>query len=256
MNDILSYIKLDPIYRKYHHDKLTFSLFYAFSENYILPFSHDENVHGKATVLNKMWGDYEGTFPQARTLYLYMMVHPGKKLNFMGGEFGQFIEWNWEKQLDWLLLGFPRHEQLHDYCRALNRLYTGNPAMYALDRSWDGFRWLNVDDSGRSSVAFLRSAPKNGSYVACVCNFTPVKYEGFVIGLPSAGTLTEILNSDDMQYGGAGDGNPEPIRSRRQPFMDMEHSAELTLPAMSALFFRFTPKKPKKKRAATEKKAD
>ena len=256
MHDTLDYMELDPYFRSFNHNKLTFSMMYAFSENYVLAYSHDEVVHCKKSMLDKMSGEYEQKFASLRALYGFQFGHPGKKLNFMGGEFGQFIEWNWEKQLDWLLLGFPRHEQLHDYCRALNRLYTGNPAMYALDRSWDGFRWLNVDDSGRSSVAFLRSAPKNGSYVACVCNFTPVKYEGFVIGLPSAGTLTEILNSDDMQYGGAGDGNPEPIRSRRQPFMDMEHSAELTLPAMSALFFRFTPKKPKKKRAATEKKAD
>ncbi|MBR1456313.1 MAG: 1,4-alpha-glucan branching protein GlgB [Oscillospiraceae bacterium] len=253
MHDTIDYMELDPYFRSFNHNKLTFSMMYAFSENYVLAYSHDEVVHGKRSMINKMSGDYDQKFASLRTLYGYQFGHPGKKLTFMGSEFGQFIEWNWKQGLDWLLLDYPRHEELRRYMRALNRLYTSTPALYAVDRSWDGFKWLNVDDAGRSSVAFLRSAEKEKSFVVCVCNFTPVSYEDFVIGLPCAGTLMEILNSDDLQYGGRGEGNPDPIRSRNEAFLDMQHSAALTLPAMSALFFRFTPKKDKDKKEKKKK---
>ncbi|MBQ9248731.1 MAG: 1,4-alpha-glucan branching protein GlgB [Oscillospiraceae bacterium] len=243
MHDTIDYMELDPYFRSFNHNKLTFSMMYAFSENYVLAYSHDEVVHGKRSMINKMSGDYDQKFASLRALYGYQFGHPGKKLTFMGSEFGQFIEWNWKQGLDWLLLDYPRHEELRRYMRALNKLYTSMPALYAVDRSWDGFKWLNVDDAGRSSVAFLRSAEKENSYVVCVCNFTPVSYEDFVIGLPQAGTLKEILNSDDFQYGGKGEGNPKLIRSRKEAFLDMQYSAALTLPAMSTLFFRYTPKK-------------
>lgn len=254
MHDTIDYMKLDPYFRSFNHNRLTFSMMYAFSENYVLAYSHDEVVHGKLSMINKMSGDYDQKFASLRALYGYQFGHPGKKLNFMGSEFGQFIEWNWKQGLDWLLLDYPRHEELRRYMRALNKLYTSTPALYAVDRSWDGFKWLNVDDAGRSSVAFLRSAEKENSYVVCVCNFTPVSYEGFVIGLPKAGTLKEILNSDDFQYGGKGEGNPKLIRSRKEAFLDMQYSAALTLPAMSTLFFRYTPKKETAGKAAAPKK--
>lgn len=243
MHDTIDYMKLDPYFRSFNHNRLTFSMMYAFSENYVLAYSHDEVVHGKCSMINKMSGDYDQKFASLRALYGYQFAHPGKKLTFMGSEFGQFIEWNWKQGLDWLLLDYPRHEELRRYMRALNQLYTSTPALYAVDRSWEGFKWLNVDDAGRSSVAFLRSADEENSFVVCVCNFTPVSYEDFVIGLPAPGTLQEILNSDDTRFGGQGRGNSGSIPSRQEAFLDMEYSAALDLPAMSALFFRYTPRK-------------
>lgn len=243
MHDTLDYMQLDPYFRSFNHNRITFSMMYAFAENYVLAYSHDEVVHGKKSMLDKMSGDYDQKFASLRTLYGFQFAHPGKKLNFMGNEFGQFIEWNWKQELDWVLLDFPRHEQLRQYYKELNRLYRGNPAMYLVDRSWDGFKWLNVDDSDRSSVAFLRSAEEKDSYIVCVCNFTPVQYDRFPLGLPRAGTLKEILSSDELRFGGGGVRNAVAIRSRKKPFLDMEHSAEIMLPAMSAVFFRYKPRK-------------
>ena len=242
MHDTIDYMQLDPLYRSYHHNKLTFSMMYAFSENYVLAYSHDEVVHGKYSMINKMSGDYDQKFASLRALYGYQFGHPGKKLTFMGSEFGQFIEWNWQQGLDWLLLGFRKHEQLRLYMRALNLLYSSTPALFALDRSWDGFKWLNVDDAGRSSIAFLRSAPQQDSYVVCVSNFTPVRYDGFTIGLPKNGTLHEILNSDDEQFGGSGVRNVPLIHAHKKPFLDMDYSASITLPPMSTIFFRYKPR--------------
>ena len=241
MHDTLDYMQMDPYFRSGNHSKLTFSMMYAFAENYVLAYSHDEVVHCKKSMLDKMYGDYEQKFKSLRTLYGYQYAHPGKKLSFMGAEFGQFIEWNYKQQLDWLLLDYPRHRQLQDYCRELNKIYKKYPAMYRVDRSWDGFKWLNVDDCDRSSVAFLRSSEGEESYLICVCNFTPVQYDGFVIGLPHPGTMKEILNSDDERFGGGGTGNPKAIRSHRKGFADLPYSAKLTLPAMSCLYFTFKP---------------
>lgn len=232
-------MELDPIYRSHHHNQLTFSMMYAFSENYVLAYSHDEVVHGKRSMLDKMSGDYDLKFRSLRALYGYQFAHPGKKLTFMGSEYGQFIEWNYKQELDWLLLDYPRHKEMQDYCRELNRLYVNTPAMYMIDRSWDGFKWLNVNDSDRSSIAFMRLAPEQDSYLVCVCNFTPVQYNGFVIGLPEAGTLTELLNSDEKRFGGSGVTNEKPIKSKKEAFMDMQYSAKLTLPPMSSVYFEF-----------------
>ena len=247
MHDTIDYMELDPYFRSFNHNKLTFSMMYAFSENYVLAYSHDEVVHGKRSMINKMSGDYEQKFASLRALYGYQFGHPGKKLTFMGSEFGQFIEWNWQQGLDWLLLDYPKHEALRQYMKELNKMYTSCPALYAVDRSWDGFKWLNVDDAGRSSVAFLRSAAEEDSYVVCVCNFTPVRYDGFVIGLPKSGTLHEILSSDEERFGGSGVRNKPLIYAHKKPFLDMAYSAELTLPAMSAVFFRYRPRKQKTK---------
>ena len=252
MHDTLDYMELDPYFRSFNHNKLTFSMMYAFSENYVLAYSHDEVVHGKRSMINKMSGDYDQKFASLRTLYGYQFGHPGKKLTFMGSEFGQFIEWNWQQGLDWLLLAYPRHEQLRQYMRALNRLYTAYPALYTVDRSWDGFKWLNVDDTGRSSIAFLRSAQEEDSYVAVICNFTPVQYDNFVLGLPRAGTLYEILSSDAEEYGGGGVHNEKLIHARKEPFLDMQYSASVTLPAMSAVFFRYRPRKEKSRKNVKE----
>ena len=245
MHDTLDYMQLDPYFRSHNHDRLTFSMMYAFSENYVLAYSHDEVVHGKRSMLDKMYGDYDQKFASLRALYGFQFAHPGKKLCFMGGEFGQFIEWNWQQELDWLLLAYPRHEQLRDYYCKLNKLYAATPAMYRVDKSWDGFRWLNVDDRDRSSVAFLRSSEKDESYLVCVCNFTPVRYDDFVIALPVAGTLHEVLNSDDERFGGGGVGNPRAIKTEKKPFLDMQYSAKLTLPPMASVMFSFKPRRKK-----------
>lgn len=245
MHDTIDYMELDPYFRAWNHNKLTFSMMYAFSENYVLAYSHDEVVHGKYSMINKMSGTYEEKFASLRTLYGYQFSHPGKKLTFMGSEFGQFIEWNWQQELDWMLLQYPQHLKLQNYVRKLNQLYRAYPAFYLQDRSWDGFRWLNVDDSQRSSIAFLRIPGNNTRSVICVFNFTPVCYEGFVFGLPQNGTLKEILNSDDLQFGGSGRLNTHALRARKKAFLDFEWSAEITLPALSAVFFEFRPVSPR-----------
>ena len=249
MHDTLDYMALDPYFRSYNHNRLTFSMMYAFSENFILAFSHDEVVHGKASMVNKMWGDYDTKFASLRALYGYQFAHPGKKLMFMGGEFAQFIEWNYKQQLDWMLLDFPKHRGMFDYVRDLNHIYASTPALYRIDDSWDGFTWLNVDDSARSSVAFMRRAPRSRSYLVCALNFTPVSYEDFVIGLPRRGKLSELINSDDVKYGGSGVHNAPEISSGDEPFAGLPHSARIKLPPMSAVWFRFTPE-PRRKSAA------
>ena len=237
MHDTLDYMEIDPLFRKHHHNMLTFSMMYTFSENYILAYSHDEVVHGKLSMLNKMCGDYDLKFSSLRTLYAYQFAHPGKKLCFMGSEFGQFIEWNWQQELDWLLLDYPRHEQLRQFYKELNRIYFSHGALYEIDDGWDGFKWLNVDDRDRSSIAFLRIG--KDSNLVCACNFTPVRYDNFLIALPEEGELREILNSDDERFGGSGVKNAPIIRSSEKEFIGMPFSAEITLPPMSAVYFEY-----------------
>ena len=236
MHDTLDYLELDPYFRKYHHDKLTFSMMYAFSENFILAFSHDEVVHGKKSMLDKMYGTYEQKFAALRALYGYQFAHPGKKLTFMGSEFGQFIEWNYKQGLDWLLLDYPMHKAMQRWCSALNACYHGSRALWDIDDGWDGFTWLNVDDAERSAIAFLRTA-RNGRRVVCVCNFTPVRYDDFVIGLPKRGVL---LSSDAEDFGGTGIRNAPEIRSEDVPFGTLPCSARVTLPPLSTVYFTFT----------------
>ena len=244
MHDTLDYFATDPLFRSGKHDKLTFSMMYAFSENFILAYSHDEVVHGKKSMLDKMFGSYEQKFATLRSLYGYQFAHPGKKLCFMGSEFGQFIEWNYEQSLDWLLLDYPMHEKLREYYRALNKLYTSCPPLYDCDKSWDGFKWLNVNDKDRSSIAFLRSArPENASYLICACNFIPNEHRGFVIGLPENGVLREVLSSDDVRFGGCGLHNAEPIKSRSEPFCDLPYSAQIDLPPLSTVYFEYIPER-------------
>ena len=249
MHDTLDYMALNPFFRSANHSRLTFSMMYAFAENYVLAYSHDEVVHGKCSMVNKMSGDYDQKFASLRTLYGYQFAHPGKKLIFMGSEFAQFIEWNWQQPLDWMLLDYPKHSGMREWIRALNRLYRSYPALWMQDHSWDGFRWLNVDDAPRSSIAFLRIPGDDSRSLVCVFNFTPVQYDGFVFGLPQNGTLKEILNSDDPAFGGSGAGNPRAIRAKKQPFTDLPWSAAVTLPPLSALFFEFRPIAPRKHKA-------
>ena len=238
MNDMLSYVKLDPVYRKYHHDKLTFSLCYAFSENYILPFSHDEVVHGKHSMLDKQPGDLWQKFSGLRALYGYTMAHPGKKLLFMGGEFGHFIEWKDDDQLDWFLLVYERHPEMQKYVRALNKFYRRTPALYRQEDGWQGFQWLRVQDSDRSIVAFMRYGGGSSMPIACVTNFTPVFYGEYRIGLPFECELTEALNSDRAEFAGSNQYNAYPIHAEEIPYEDLPYSCQVCVPPLSTVYFR------------------
>ncbi len=237
MHDTLDYFKLDPIYRASNHHKLTFSMVYAFQERYILAFSHDEVVHLKCSMLQKMAGLYDDKFANLRALYGYLFAHPGKKLMFMGGEFGQFAEWDEKKELDWMLLAYPKHQELHRWVAALGKLYQNTPALYEIEDSWAGFTWLNADDRDRSSIAFLRQ-DTGGQAIVCVCNFTPMAYEEFHVGLPGPGRLLPLLSSDEARFGGYG--TPfDPIPGEPGDFREFHHFARVPLPLLSARYYRF-----------------
>ena len=251
MNDMLSYMKTDPLFRAGNHGKVTFSFFYAFSENFVLPISHDEVVHGKCSLINKMPGDYEQKFANLRIFYGYMTAHPGKKLLFMGQEFGQFIEWDENKPLDWMLLGYDKHRQLQAYVKDLNAFYRETPAMWEIDYSWEGFQWIVPDDNQQSVIAFLRRDAK-GKMVMVVCNFNPVLREGYEMGVPNAGSYKEVLNSDDPKYGGSGVTNGT-VRSRKGAMHGFEQHVSLTLPPLSTLYFSVpAPRKKAAKPAAAK----
>ena len=252
MNDMLSYIGNDPIYRKYHHDKLTFSLFYAFSENFILPFSHDEVVHGKHSMVDKQPGDIWQKFAGLRALYGYTMAHPGKKLLFMGGEFGQFIEWRFDDQLDWFLLLYDKHPQLQKCVKELNHLYSSTPALYQVDGGWDGFQWVQANDENNSVTAFIRT-DKKGKSVLCVTNFTPQYLPAYELGLPVEGKLTEILNTDRTEFGGSDKHNEKPIKSEKKQWHEFANSATICIPPLSTVFFKYDKVKPKAAPAVANK---
>jgi 1,4-alpha-glucan branching enzyme len=251
MNDMLSYMKTDPLFRAGNHGKVTFSFFYAFSENFVLPISHDEVVHGKCSLINKMPGDYEAKFANLRAFFGYMMAHPGKKLLFMGQEFGQFVEWNEAKPLDWMLLDYDKHRQLQSYVRTLNHFYKENPILWQVDYSWEGFQWIVPDDSQQSVVAFLRRDAA-GKMILVVCNFNPVLREAYSLGAPVAGTYKEILNSDDVAFGGTGAAHNKSVRTKKTPMHGFDQSITLTLPPMSTLYFEV----PSPRRKLAGKKAE
>ncbi len=234
MNDTLFYTSLDPYFRSYNHDKLTFSMMYAFSENFVLPISHDEVVHGKGSLLNKMPGDYNQKFAGLRTFMGYMMTHPGKKLLFMGCEFGQFIEWDYHKQLDWMLLDYESHRKTKDYIRALNHYYLAHPALWQVEDNWDGFRWLNADDNTRSVITYYR-ADEKGKKSLVLCNFAASRWEDYRMGVPKAGTYRVALCSEEEQYGGAGFDRETLYRSEEQPLGQWAHSIMLDVPPLSCM---------------------
>ena len=238
MNDVLRYMEMDPIYRHYHHDLLTFSFMYAFSENFILPLSHDEVVHGKRSLLDKMPGDYWQKFAGLRTLFGYMMAHPGKKLLFMGGEFGQFIEWKYRESLDWHLLDYPLHAKLHRYVKDLNHLYRNEQALWQQDFSWQGFEWIDPHDSSQSVISFMRKDNENQHFVIVICNFTPAVRYDYRVGVPVEGIYTEILNSDAEAYGGSGQVNSPRLYSEETPWHNQPHSLLLKLPPLGATYLR------------------
>ena len=232
MNDMMEYVQTDPLFRKGQHEKLTFSFFYAFSENFVLPISHDEVVHGKKSLLDKMFGSYDEKFAGMRVFLGYMMAHPGKKLLFMGQEFGQFIEWDEKKQLDWLLLGYDRHAQLQRYVEQLNGFYLQNPALWQVDTSWEGFEWLVPDDRDQNIVAFLRR-DKEGNALMTVCNFSPVQRTGYRIGVPAPGKYKQIFNSDREEFGGSMPHRGVSVSAAAIPMHGREYSVELAVPPMS-----------------------
>ena len=235
MNDTLSYVELDPIFRKDNHNKLTFSMFYAFSENFILPVSHDEVVYGKKSLLNKMFGEYNQKFDLMRTFLMYMFAHPGKKLTFMGTEFAQFDEWNNAKGIDFMLLGFEKHKKMLEFTKALNHLYKNSSEFYEIDYSWEGFRWLTPDDRDNNVIAFERKN-KKGESIICIANFSPVRHEHYSVGV-DAGRYEEILSSNSSRFGGNGRhyGTIESYAVRINGF---DNSIELTIEPNSAVYFR------------------
>ena len=250
MNDALRYFSMDGLSRKYNHNLLTFSFFYAFSENFVLPISHDEVVHGKCSLIGKMPGEYEDKFNGMRSFMCYMMAHPGKKLTFMGQEFGQFIEWKYDSGLDWVLLGYEKHRQLKDYVKKLNHIYLKYPALWEIDYSWEGFKWLVSDDNDNSVIAFSRR-DKNGDEIVIACNFTPVYREKYSFGVEREGVYEVILNSDSEEFGGNGKGTKTRVSSKKIPMHGFENSITVDLPGFSGVLFRV---KPKKSRAKTDSK--
>lgn len=239
MNDILRYFSLDGFFRKYNHDCITFSMFYAFSENFVLPISHDEVVHGKKSLIDKMPGSYDEKFAGVRAFLGYMMAHPGKKLMFMGQEFGQFIEWNYEKGLDWLLLDYPKHRALQNYFKKINEFYKANPAFWQIDYSWEGFSWISSDDKDNSVIAFRRIDEK-GKEIIVVCNFTNVERCDYRIGIPKKGAYKIVFNSDDVDFGGEGKGNKGKLKTESINMHGFEQSLSLDLPPMSAIYIKKT----------------
>ena len=241
MNDMLTYMSMDSIYRKYHHDKLTFSLCYAFSEHYVLPFSHDEVVHGKKSMLSKMPGDYWQQFAQLRLLYAYQYAHPGKKLMFMGGEFGQYIEWKEDDSLDWFLLDYPKHAEMQQYVHDLNHFYLQNPAMFEVDDTWEGFHWCGVDDNIHSILSFMRY-DRDGNALFWTFNFTPTPWLDYMIGVPIYGQYNEVFSTDAPYYGGTGDYPNAPTLSVYEPYGEHPCRIRLRLPPFGAVCYQVTPK--------------
>ena len=239
MNDILRYFSLDGFFRKYNHDCITFSMFYAFSENFVLPISHDEVVHGKKSLIDKMPGSYDEKFAGVRAFLGYMMAHPGKKLMFMGQEFGQFIEWNYKNGLDWLLLDYPKHRALQNYFKKINEFYKANPAFWQIDYSWEGFSWISSDDKDNSVIAFRRIDEK-GKEIIVVCNFTNVERCDYRIGIPKKGAYKIVFNSDDVDFGGEGKGNKGKLKTESINMHGFEQSISLDLPPMSAIYIKKT----------------
>jgi 1,4-alpha-glucan branching enzyme len=229
----------EPIHRKYHHNMLTFSMLYAFTENFLLPFSHDEVVHGKGSMLNKMPGDEWQQHANLRALYTYQFTHPGKKLLFMGTEFGQGTEWNSATVLDWYVLDYPLHQGMQRLTRDLCHLYRKTPALYRYEFDWQGFDWIDCNDAEQSILSFMRKGD-DGEIAVVIVNLTPVPRESYRIGVPQAGRYREIINSDSEYYGGSNMGNgPSPLVAEETPWMNRPYSLSLTLPPLASIVFLY-----------------
>ena len=238
MNDTLRYMSIDFDGRKYTHGLLTFSMMYAFSENYILPLSHDEVVHGKRSLIGRMPGDWWRQFAGARLLPLYAACHPGGMLSFMGNEFAQFIEWRDYEELEWFLLQNATHAGVQAFIRELNHVYRAEKALWEIDNSWDGFDWIDADNNEQGILSFVRKA-KDGSAVLCVLNFRPESHESFRLGVPLAGAWQEILSSDDTRFGGSGKTNPRRLHTKKIPSHGRDASLVLTVPPLGGTLIKY-----------------
>jgi 1,4-alpha-glucan branching enzyme len=237
MHDTLAYMTRDPLHRRHHQNEITFSIWYAFSENFVLPLSHDEVVYGKRSLLSKMPGDDWQRFANLRLLLGYMWLHPGKKLLFMGGEFGQWREWNHDQSLDWHLLALEPHQRLQQWVRDLNRLYRAEPALHVGDCRAEGFEWIDSGDAAHSVLSFLRRGG-DGKAVVIVCNFTPVPRHNYRVGVPGGGFWREVLNSDAICYGGSGQGNLGGIDAAPTGAAGRFHSINAALPPLGVVVFK------------------
>lgn len=251
MNDTLRYMGMDPYFRKDNHSLLTFMMMYAYSENYILPLSHDEVVHGKGSMLNKMFGEYDEKFAAYRTLLGYYMTMPGKKMLFMGGEFGQMLEWRYDDQLEWNVLEIDKHKRLHQYVKDLNHFYMENKALWELDTSWDGFRWVNEADSENSVLSYIRRGRHAADNVVVVANFTPVERPIYKIGVPLVGEYEVVFHSSAVKYGGNKRITKKVYKTKNMQFSDMMYTIEVAIDGNSVMFLK---KKPADKAAASKKK--
>ena len=238
MHDTLLYFSKDPIYRKYHHNDLTFSLYYAFTENFVLALSHDEVVHGKGSITAKMPGDDWQKLANLRLLLGYMFAHPGKKLLFMGIEMAQWTEWKHDQSIDWHLLQYGPHQGIHQWIKDLNQLYQHETALFQRDFTPDGFEWIDLNDYNQGVVSFLRKSSDGKSQIAAICNFTPMTWHNYNVGVPEAGLWRELLNSDASVYGGSGQGNLGGIEAEAKPFHGRPYSISLTIPPLGILFFK------------------
>jgi 1,4-alpha-glucan branching enzyme len=239
MHDTLEYFKKDPIYRQYHQNDITFSLAYAFTENFMLPLSHDEVVYGKNSILGRMAGDEWQRFANLRLLYGYMFTHPGTKLFFMGGEFGQYSEWDFEGSLDWNLLEFDSHKNFQNYFKNLNKFYRETPALFEKQFNQEGFEWISYDDHQNCVISYIRKGKDPKDYVAVVCNLTPTVRENYKIGVPLKGSLKEVFNSDLEEFGGSGISNKKVIKIKKQDWNGKDYSVEITLPPLAVTVFKF-----------------
>lgn len=237
MHDTLDYFKKDAVYRKYHQNEITFSLAYAFTENFMLPLSHDEVVYGKNSILGRMPGDEWQRFANLRLLYGYMFTHPGTKLNFMGSEFGQYSEWNFQSSLDWNLLEFEPHKNLQNFVKDLNAFYRATPSLYEKGFINDGFEWINYDDSQNSVISYMRKGNNPENDVIVICNFTPTVLPNYRIGIPRTGKIEEIFNSDALKYGGSGVTNAQDITVSEMPWNGKSLSIEINLPPLGIVVF-------------------
>jgi 1,4-alpha-glucan branching enzyme len=238
MNDTLKYMERDPVYRKYHHYDLTFSMAYAYSENFVLPFSHDEVVHGKKSMLDKMPGDYWQKFAGLRALYGYQMAHPGKKLLFMGSELGMFSEWKDLEQVDWHLLEYDKHRQMYEFVKTLNHFYKDTNALWDQDYDPLGFEWIDADNRDQSIFKFARRGKNFEDVLVVISNFTPATYHGFRIGVPVAGTYIEAINSDLEQFGGSNQHNSGELLTEEIPAHRYGQSISITIPPLSTVIFK------------------
>ena len=243
MNDTLEYCKTDFPFRSYHHNKLTFSMAYGFSERFILPLSHDEVVHGKLSLMGRMPGDYWRKFAGLRLLALYQITHPGGKLSFMSTEYGPFIEWREYESLEWFLLDYPTHQMHQDYVKQLNRLYQNTPALWQDDHSWEGFHWLDADDSAQSILLFRRTGREKTKAVTVLLNFQPEVYSDFRIGVPYPGQYQELLSSDATEFGGSGKGNPDILKAEPVPCHGEKWSVRVTVPPIGVILLQKLPRK-------------